>query len=181
MWPPFYVPYPNYRTGNNPGGQVSIALTVIIMRTFSQMTSSIEGARESAEIAAQTKADFLANMSHEIRTPMNAIIGMAHLALRTDLSPKQKDYVDKIHGSGQHLLGIINDILDFSKIEAGKLAVEQIHFRIEDVLANVGSLVGEKASVKPHSQLKLIGLRGLFRHSSGAPDCRYSDRFLEPA
>jgi two-component system sensor histidine kinase/response regulator len=87
-------------------------------------------------------------MSHEIRTPMNAIIGMAHLALRTNLNNKQKDYVSNIHGSGQQLLGIINDILDLSKIEAGKLDVEEVDFRIEEVLDNVGRIVGEKASAK---------------------------------
>jgi|GEM_PF-1621144 two-component system, sensor histidine kinase and response regulator len=127
---------------------VAVTLTFVIVRTFRRMTASIESARVAAESTAQTKADFLANMSHEIRTPMNAIIGMAHLAQRTDLNPKQRDYVDKIHGSSQHLLGIINDILDFSKIEAGKLAVDAIDFRIDEVLDNVASLIGEKASEK---------------------------------
>jgi len=127
---------------------IGFALMLIIVRTFNQMTRSIDQARIEAETAAQTKADFLANMSHEIRTPMNAVIGMAHLALRTKLDSKQRDYVSKIHSSGQHLLGIINDILDFSKIEAGKLDVEEVDFRIEEVLDNVGSLVGEKASAK---------------------------------
>ena len=79
---------------------------------------------------------------------MNAIIGMSHLALKTELNPRQNGYLRKIQQSGQHLLGIINDILDFSKIEAGKLTVENIDFDIEKVLENVSNLISEKATAK---------------------------------
>ncbi|MRV73998.1 response regulator [Duganella sp. FT92W] len=101
-----------------------------------------------AEAANIAKSEFLANMSHEIRTPMSAIIGMAYLALRTGLSPKQHDYVSKIHRAALSLLGIINDILDFSKIEAGRLDVEQVPFFLDDVLANVASVTSQRAADK---------------------------------
>ena len=105
-------------------------------------------ARKKAEEATAYKSAFLANMSHEIRTPMNAIIGMSHLALKTKLDDRQRDYLVKVQQSGQHLLGIINDILDLSKIEAGKLELDPHEFTLEDMLSRVGNLVAEKAHDK---------------------------------
>ncbi|NRR28769.1 response regulator [Oxalobacteraceae bacterium] len=101
-----------------------------------------------AEAANVAKSEFLANMSHEIRTPMSAVIGMAYLTLRTELTPKQHDYVSKIHRAALSLLGIINDILDFSKIEAGRLDVEQVPFVLDDVLAHVASVTAQRAADK---------------------------------
>ena len=123
-------------------------------------------AKREAELAAETKASFLANMSHEIRTPMNAVIGLAHLLLKDELSGKQRDYISRIHGAGQMLLGLINDILDFSKIEAGRMDLEQAEFSLDDVLDNVANVLLHRAQekglelqyvVEPEVPARLVG------------------------
>jgi len=113
-----------------------------------QAEADLLAAKEEAVAATKAKSDFLANMSHEIRTPMNAVLGMTHLALKTELTAKQRDYLTKAKVAAQALLGIINDILDFSKIEAGKLEMENTEFHLDQVLESLSAVVCQKARDK---------------------------------
>ena len=110
--------------------------------------SALELSRRNAEGLTRAKAEFLANMSHEIRTPMNAVIGMTSLLRATSLTLEQKECVDTIHGSGEHLLTVINEILDFSKIESGKLILEAASFELRECVSIAVSLLAMSAAEK---------------------------------
>lgn len=118
-----------------------------------ERTCDLEDARDKADQASRSKSEFLANMSHEIRTPINAIAGFTTLALRTELTPKQADYLNKISSATQGLLRIISDLLDFSKIEAGHLDMEYIPFRLSEVMDTMVNYVGPLAE---HKGLELL-------------------------
>ena len=106
-----------------------------------------------AEAAARMRAEFMARMSHEIRTPMNAILGMSRLALMSEPSPKLRNYLGKILGAGEHLLGIVNDVLDFSKIEAGRMAVETTPFALDGLLEQLAGIAAARLDAR---QVELV-------------------------
>jgi len=130
------------------GESARVAVSIRDITERRDQEKALKEAKASAEEATEMKSMFLANMSHEIRTPMNAIIGLSHLALKTQLSAKQHDYISKVHNAGTSLLAIINDILDFSKIEAGKLDIETTDFQIDEVISSVTMITAQKAHEK---------------------------------
>ncbi len=113
-----------------------------------ERTADLQLAKEAAEAANRAKSTFLANRSHELRTPMNAIMGMTALALRRAEDAKLRDQLEKVDRASQHLLGVINNILDISKIEAERMKLDLVNFRLGEVLENLVSLLGHKATAK---------------------------------
>lgn len=137
--------FPLFDVDGNANGICGISTDISEQK---RMLTELSEAKQEAEAASETKANFLATMSHEIRTPMNAIIGMTHLASKTNLTLQQRDYLSKIQSASTSLLAIIDDILDFSKIEAGKMDIESTEFEISRVLDNVTNLFSARSGDK---------------------------------
>ncbi|MGE4536216.1 MAG: response regulator [Desulfovibrio sp.] len=145
---------PRRPPGGEPLGRRGLARDITERRNARLL---LDAARQEAVQANLAKSEFLARMSHEIRTPLNAVIGMSHLALKTELTPKQEDYLTKIRSSADTLLAVINDILDYSKIEAGRFVIEQIPFDLDAVLGNVVDIMGPGAAEKQLEFLLSVG------------------------
>ncbi len=125
------------------------------LETIEIQNIELDLARKEALEASRIKSEFLANMSHEIRTPLNGILGFTHLLQKSELTPRQLDYLGTIEKSADSLLGIINEILDFSKIEAGKLVLDSIPFNLRDLLQDTLTILAPAAHAK---QLELVSL-----------------------
>jgi PAS domain S-box-containing protein len=157
---------PLYDKDNQVAGTIGISLDITHQKHLEQ---SLREAKEQAEHSNRAKELFLANMSHEIRTPMNAILGMSQLLAKTELAPKQSNYLHAITTSAQNLLVIINDILDLSKLDAGKMTIEHVGFHVNRLCAQVEKTLLYKAEEK--------GLRLLIKVNPLVPDIVLGDPY----
>ncbi|BDT59373.1 hypothetical protein MasN3_28670 [Massilia varians] len=143
--------------------QLGVTIDMLMfMRMISLRSQATRQALQRAEAEARMKSAFLANMSHEIRTPMNAIIGMSRLALMGETPPRLRNYLSKILGAGEHLLGVTNDILDHARMEAGKLSIEKLPFDLNEMLEHLASVISVKSDAK--------GVELVFRIGAGVPE-----------
>ena len=142
--------------------QLGVTIDMLMfMRMISLRSKATQQAMLRAEAEARMKSEFLANLSHEIRTPMNAIIGMSRLALMGEAPPRLRNYLSRILGAGEHLLGLINDILDHARMEAGKLAIEKLPFDLNEMLEHLASVISVRSDAK--------GVELVYRVGAGVP------------
>jgi two-component system sensor histidine kinase/response regulator len=147
-FPAEYWAYPIRRGGEAFGAVV----TFLDITERKRAADALWQAKEAAESANRAKSEFLANMSHEIRTPMNGVIGMTDLALDTQLTTEQREYLSLVKSSADSLLHLLDDILDFSKVEAGKLVLEETEFAIRDLFSDTLKTLAVRAQ-KKHLEL----------------------------
>lgn len=126
------------------------------LETIEIQNIELDMARKTAQEASRIKSEFLANMSHELRTPLNGILGFSNLLQRTELSPRQQEYLDTIGKSADNLLAIINEILDFSKIEAGKLILDNLPFNLRDLIQDTLTMLAPAAHIKGLELVNII-------------------------